>query len=270
MRRALAVGLGLLAAILPAGAAAGAAAGTPLTITADEMATDAAGTVVATGRVRVTDGRTVAEGARLVLDPRRRTAVFTPGTVRGPQGALRGRRVIVSFTTTRVTEVRAEGDAAAEQRTTRIAADVVALRLRDGSVAADGRVRVLAAPDIQAAGTRLLFKERTDLLTMAGPVRVQTARGVAEGARLEARVGRREVMIWGRVRLRVNDIDAQAQRVTLFADAKRAVLVGGVRVAQQGRLLWAERVTVDYGTGRVVAAGPLRMHIPQVPTPAPP
>src|SRR3970282_2971354 len=88
-----------------------AAAGAAITITAAEMTTDAAGMVVATGRVRISDGTNVAEGARGVRDTRRRVAVFTPGVVRGPQGVLQGRRLTMRYVPTRMPEVKAEGDA---------------------------------------------------------------------------------------------------------------------------------------------------------------
>ncbi len=248
----------------PAGAAA---AGASITITAAEMTTDAAGMVVATGRVRISDGTNVAEGARVVLDTRRRVAVFTPGVVRGPQGVLRGRRLTVRYVTTRLTEVKAEGDAFIELQSTRIAAGAITLGLVDQRVTAAGRVRVQAPPDVRAEGARLQFQRRTGLLTLAGQVRVQTAQGVAAGTRLEARIGLQEVRMWGDVRARFGDIAARADAATLLLPAKRAILTGAVRVEQRGRVLWAERVTVDYGAGRVVAEGPLRMRIPDATAP---
>jgi len=253
--------LAVLCLALSAGGTA-AAAGASITITAAEMTTDAAGMVVATGRVRISDGTNVAEGARVVLDTRRRVAVFTPGVVRGPQGVLQGRRLTVRYVTTRLTEVKAEGDATIELQTTRIAAGEITLGLVDQRVTAAGRVRVQAPPDVQAEGARLQFQRRTGLLTLAGQVRVQTAQGVAEGTRLEARIGLQEIRMWGDVRVRFGDIAARADAATLLLPAKRAILTGAVRVEQRGRVLWAERVTVDYGAGRVVAEGPLRMRIP--------
>ncbi len=243
------------------------AAGVGLTITAAEMTTDAAGMVVATGRVRISDGTNVAEGARVVLDTRRRVAVFTPGIVRGPQGVLRGRRVVVHYLTTRLTEVKAEGDGFMELQSTRIAAGEITVGLVDEQVIAAGRVLVQAPPDLRAEGARLQFQRRTGALALSGQVRVQTAQGVAEGARLETQIGLQEVRMWGNVRVRFGDIAARADALTLLVPAKRAILVGGVRVEQRGRVLWAERVTVDYGTGRVVAEGPLRLRIPDTAAP---
>ncbi len=256
--------VGLCFALLADGAAA---AGAAITITAAEMTTDAAGMVIATGSVRIADGTYIAEGARVVLDTRRRVAVFTPGVVRGPQGVLRGRRITVHYVTTRLTEVKAEGDASIELQSTRIAAGEITLRLADERVTAAGRVRMEAPPDIRAEGTRLQFQRRTGLLMLAGQVRVQTAQGVAAGARLEARIGLKEVQMWGDVRVHFGDIAARADALTLLTPAKRAILTGAVRVEQRGRVLWAERVTLDYGTGRVVAEGPLRMRIPDAAAP---
>ena len=265
MRRSWTVVLVALIAALPAGQAT--AAGVTVTITARQMTTDAGGRVVATGGVRISDGTTVAVGERVVLDPRRRTAVFTPGVVRGPQGLLRGRRLTVRYRATRLTEVSAAGDAGLDVQQARITADEITLRLADESVLAAGRVRVRARPDLQAEGTRLLFRRRTDVLAMAGPVRMQTAQGRGTAGRLEARHGGDDVRLWRDVRLHFGDIAARADAATLLVPAKRAMLAGAVRVEQRGRVLWAERVTVDYGTGRVVAAGPLRIRIPDTGAP---
>jgi len=233
-------------------------------ITAREMTADAAGTIVATGRVRIADGTYVAEAERAVLDPRRRTAILTPGVVRGPQGVLRGTRLTVRFSATRLTEIRAEGRAGLSVEQTQIAAEEITLRPGEESLAAEGRVRVTAPPDLRAEGRRLLLQRRTGRLSLSGSVRVLTAEGVAEGTRLEAGLDGQEVRMSGGVRARFGDITARAEALTLHPSAKRAVLTGAVRVEQGGRVLWAERVTVEYGVGRIVAAGPLRMTRPSI------
>jgi len=266
----------LLLAALAVAAGAGAAeatatAGTPvpvpgasaITITADELTMDAAGVIVAAGSVRISDGTTAAEGARVEVDLRRRTILLTPGMVRGSQGVLRGRRISARYASARLTQVRAEGEATLAARAVRVAAAAIDLHLLEETVAASGGVRVWAGADLQVRGARLLYRLKDDLLTMAGPVHVEATRGVAEGDRLEARLGRREVTVWGTAALRVDDISATADRVLLLVPEQRAVLTGQVQVTQRGRTLWAQRVTVDYGKGRVVAEGPLRLTIPQ-------
>ncbi len=111
------------------------------------------------------------------------------------------------------------------------------------------------------------LERRTGRLTLTGSVRVVTAQGVAAGTRLEAGLDGQEVRMTGGVRARFGDITARAETLVLRPAAKRAVLTGAVRVEQHGRVLWAERVTVDYGVGRIVAAGPLRMTVPDAPGP---
>lgn len=262
---AAASGPGEAAATSPAPEAAPVPGTTAITITADELTVDADGVIVAAGRVRIFDGTTAAEGAIARVDPGRRTVLLLAGTVRGPQGVLRGRRVSARYAAARLIEVRAEGEAALElsRHAVRVEAAATGLHLADQVASASGDVRVRAGADLQARGQRLHYRLNADILSMAGPVRVEAGRGVAEGDRLEARVRRREVTLWGSVRLRVEEVAATAEQVVLLLPAQRAVLTGGVQVTQRGRTLWARRVTVDYGRGRVVAEGPLRLTIPQ-------
>ncbi len=262
---AAASGSAQAAATSPAPEPTAAPGATAITITADELTADADGVIVAAGRVRIFDGTTAAEGALARVDLSRRTVLLLAGTVRGPQGVLRGRRVSARYAAARITEVRAEGEAVLElsRQAVRVDAASAGLRLADHVASASGDVRVWAGADLQARGQRLHYRMNADILTMAGPVRVEATRGVAEGDRLEARVGRREVTLWGTVRLRVDEVAATADQVLLLLPAQRAVLTGGVQVTQRGRTLWARRVTVDYGRGRVVAEGPLRLTIPQ-------
>ncbi len=250
--------LTLLVGAVPAAAAA-------LTIVAAELTTDATGRVVAAGGVRISDGATTALGERAVLDPRRRLAVLTPGTVRSAQGMLRARRLTVRYTPARVTDVTAVGDASAEFEGTRILADEIILRPATEEAVATGHVLLMMPPDLRAQGSQLTYQRRTGRVTLSGPVSLRNADGTATARRLEARVGVREVRLRDNVEVRFGRITARADTATVIAPAKRVVLAGGVRVAQDGRVLWAPRVTVDYGTGRVTAQGPVKIQIMEAP-----
>jgi len=260
-----ALGALFLVAHLAAAVSAGAAA---VTITAVQVTTEASGVVIATGRVRITDGTTVAEAQRAVLDPRRRVAVLTPGTVRGPQGTLTAQRITVHYTATRLTEMVARGAAALTSGETRIRADEIVARAATDQVTATGRVRATLPHAVTAEGTALTYSRGSGRVVLRGPVLVRHPEGTATARQAETEVKGDQVRLAGDVQMRVRDIRARADAATLIVPARRAVLTGHVRVEQAGRVLWGDRVTVDYVSGRVVAEGTLRLVIPDLPTPA--
>jgi len=258
-------GPALWAVVLLLHLAAAVSAGAAVTITAARLETNAAGLVTASGRVRISDGTTTAEAERAVLDPRRRVAVLTSGTVRGPQGTLRAAQITVHYTRTRLTDLVARGAAALAFGTTRIRADEVVARSATDQVTAAGRVRVALAHGVTAEGTSLTYTRGSRRVILRGPVLVRHPEGTATARQAEAEVEGDEVRLAGDVQMRVRDIRARADRATLIIPARRAVLAGGVRVERAGQVLWGDRVTVDYASGRVVAEGTLRLVISDLP-----
>ncbi|MBI3976533.1 MAG: hypothetical protein HY334_09095 [Armatimonadetes bacterium] len=251
----------LLAALLAAPAW-----GAVLTITASTLSADAStGIAVAEGAVRLTDSVTVATGRRLVLDTRRRTATLTAAVVRTPEGTLEGETITVRYIRTRVTEAEARGAASLAMRRGTLAAEEILLLLTEERLTAAAGVRLTAPPDIVATGSRLDYHRRTGEVTMAGPVRLQTAQGTITGQRLTGQVDLQRARLSGQVAARYGAISATADAAALDVAAKTVMLTGGVRFRQGARLLLASKVTIYYATGRVVAEGTTRLQIPGEP-----
>ncbi|HEV8339238.1 MAG TPA: LptA/OstA family protein [bacterium] len=257
---------GLLAAALLAGLLSEPAWGAVLTITASRLTADAVtGVAVAEGGVRLTDGVTTATGPRLVLDTRRRTATLAAGLVRSPDGTLTAKTIMARFLRTRVTSVTAAGEATLAMRRGTLSAAQIELLVAEERLTASGGVRLKAPPELAATGMRLEYRRRTDDVTMAGPVTVQTAQGTITGGRLTGKVDLQRAHLSGPVAARVGAITATAGAAALDVSARTVTLIGSVRLRQGSRMLAARKVTVYYESGRVVAEGMTRLEIPAEP-----
>lgn len=257
---------GLLAAAVLSGPIPGPAWGAVLTITASSLSADAAtGVAVAEGGVRLTDGVTTATGPRLVLDVRRRTATLAAGVVRSPDGTLVAQTITARYVRTRVTDVTASGAASLTMRRGTLSAAQIVLLVAEERLTASGGVRLKAPPNLTGTGTRLEYRRRTDDVTMAGPVTVQTAQGSITGGRLTGKVDLQRANLSGPVAAQFGAISATADAAALDVAARTVTLIGSVRLRQGNRVLAARKVTVYYEAGRVVAEGTTRLEIPAEP-----
>lgn len=219
------------------------------------------GLLVARGNVRISDGLTVLVGERLVADLRAKRAVLTDGRVHTRDELLEASRIEVTFTASRITRIVARGNASLQMRRGILFARTVEIQLVEGHLAASGDVRVFTPPDVVAFGSRLTYNRATGRLLLEGPVRVQTGQGVVRGAALEGSVGLQEITVRGDVRIEYLEVTGRAETVRVFGREQKAVLVGGVFVQRGREALWADRVTIFYGTRRVVAEGVRRLVI---------
>ena len=255
----------LLLALFPPPGAAAPSPGPALTITVQGTITsdEATGLVVGEGGVRLSDGTTEAEGARIVLDRARGRAQLTgsPARVRSPEGTLSARQVEAYFTAARLTRIVARGAAALGLRRGTVRAETITLVPGGEALTASGGVRVTSPPDLVATGSALTYARGSGRLVLEGPVRLATAQGVVTGARLEGREGVEEATLSGGVVAQFSGITARGQVLHLRARDRVAVLAGDVYVRQGTRELWSPRVTIHYGERRVVADGPTRLRL---------
>ncbi|HET8678877.1 MAG TPA: LptA/OstA family protein, partial [bacterium] len=161
------------AALADTALAGPAAAKTPIVITADALDFDARSSIVtATGRVRISDGKTTATGGRATLYQTEQRAVLADGPrITGPQGTLHATEIAVAFTARTITRVTARGEAQLESRVGRLSAPTIAITLTDQTVTAEGGVTVLAPPDARATGRRLTYAWTRGVAVLEGDAR---------------------------------------------------------------------------------------------------
>ncbi|MGH2405848.1 MAG: LptA/OstA family protein [bacterium] len=234
----------------------------PISITADVMDVDAQnGVVTATGRVRITDGRTTGTGGRATLYQAQRRVVLREGAkVTGPQGTLQAAEVAVVYTTSAITRVTARGAASLQGRAGRLSAPSIVVTPADETLVADGDVTFSTA-DVQATGRRLTYRWAQGIAILEGDARVQNREGFVSGDRIEAREQDQRATVTGSVWGRFRDIEVRSRTAEVFGTEKKAIFVGDVQVVQPGRQMTTEKVTVWYGTRRVVAEGQTRVRL---------
>jgi len=267
--RALAAA-GLTAALLcgPAiGPAGAAAAATQVTITADTMSVDATTRVgTATGRVRITDGKTTATAARATLNHREGRGVLS-GQARasGPQGVLEGDEITVEYTTAVITKITARGQANLEVEGSLVSAQIVTIVPATDTVTAQRDVTFFTQPDIVARGAQLVYQRSQGTATLEGRARLQNRDGFVEGDRIDGFKRWERLVVTGDVHGAYRDIEVRSRAAEVLATEKKAVFTGEVRLSQPGRRLTTEKVTVWYGAGRVVAEGQTWIRIEPIP-----
>lgn len=228
-----------------------------LTVSADDLEIDArAGVATATGRVRITDGVVTVTAARATLFHREGRGLLT-GQARaaGPQGVLQGEQIAVEYTPRAITRIAARGEAILEAEGTRIRADNVVLLPAADTVVAEGKVSVSAGPGITATGGRLVYRQSGGTAVLEARGRVETEDGFVEADRMESFSRWERLVATGDVHSIYRGVAVRSRTAEVFVREQKAVFAGEVRVAQPGRALTADRVTVWYATGRVVAEG---------------
>lgn len=260
-RRVLAAAFG--AAWLAAGAPLWGAATPTISITADAMEVDAdARVVTATGRVRVTDGRTTATARRATFYHREGRAVLT-GDARaaGPAGVIRGPELTIAYADRAITRLAARGGASLELAGVGITAGAMAIALAENVVTAEGSVRVTSPPDTVARGDRLTYDRTREAATLEGAARLEQRDGVITGTRIEGTARWQRAVIQGPVWGRFRTVEVRSRSAEIVRAEQKAVFVGDVEITQAGRLVTAERATVWYGSGRIVAEGQTKVRL---------
>ncbi|MBM3470416.1 MAG: hypothetical protein FJX73_06450 [Armatimonadetes bacterium] len=238
-----------------------------LTVTADELHADAqARTVVAAGRVRITDGTTTATAARATLYHREGRGVLTgQAKVVTPQGVLEGGEITILYTMSAITRIVARGKASLEVESGLVSAAQVTIVPETDTVTALGDVTLFTPPDLIATGARLVYMRTRGEAVLEGRARVQSRDGFLQGERIEA-LGRWErVKATGGVHAVLRDIEVRSVAAEVFMAERKAVFGGEVRLTQAGRFLVTEKLTVWYEAGRFVAEGQTRARIETTP-----
>ncbi len=244
----------LLFAVLALAVAPG--SGRAVQITAARLEADEdTGVVVARGPARISDGSTVLTGQRLVVDLGKRRAVVTEGQAHTREEVLEAARFEVRFSGSRITGIRAHGDASLQRGRSVVLAQLMEFRFTEGRLVASGEVRVFTPPDVVAFGSKLTYDRPTGRVALTGPVRVQTGQGAVYGAALEGSLPLEEATVYGDVQIEYVDLTGRAETARVLGREQKAVLLGGVFIQRGRQTLWADRVTVFYASRRIVAEG---------------
>lgn len=264
-----------LAGSLAAGSAVAFAIAAPATppavsqvaITADAMSIDAATRVAtASGRVRITDGKTTATAARATLFQKEGRGVLVgEARVTGPQGVLEGEEIRVEYTTAAITKITASGNASLDVEGGLVSARIVTIVPSTDTVTAQRDVTFFSKPDIIAKGAELVYQRAKGIAMLQGQARLQNRDGVIEGDRLEGFKQWERLVATGGVHGVYRDIDVRSRAAEVLGAEKRAVFTGEVQLTQPGRRLTTEKVTVWYEAGRVVAEGQTWIRIEPTP-----
>jgi lipopolysaccharide export system protein LptA len=238
-------------------------AGAGLEITADAMVVNAATRVAtASGRVRITDGRTVAVAERATLYHNEGRGVLI-GTARvtGPQGELEGREITITYTTRAITRITARGSASVDAEDVLISAQVITIDPAAGTLVAEQKVTAFAKPDIVATGAALTYHRAEGRIVLEGAARVQNREGFLEADRLEGFRRSERVVATNNVHGRFRDIEVRSRAAEVLHAEKKAIFSGQVRLTQPGRQMATDRVTVWYHAGKVLAEGQTSVRI---------
>ncbi len=238
-----------------------------VTITADVMHLDATTLMgTATGRVRITDGTTTATAARATVFHREGRGVLAgQARVAGPQGMLEGEEITVEYTTASITKIVATGQASLDVEGSLVSARVVTIVPSTDTVTAQRDVTFFTKPDIIARGTELVYQRSKGQVTLQGQARLQNRDGLIEGQRMEGFKRWERLVVTGDVHGVYRDIEVRSRAAEVLGAEKKAVFTGDVHLAQPGRRLTTEKVTVWYGSGRVVAEGQTWIRIEPTP-----
>jgi lipopolysaccharide export system protein LptA len=261
--RLLTTGVVLVTVVLAGAAASNAAApasptpGGRLEITADDLTIDAATrTARATGRVRISDGQTVATADRATLYHREGRGVLVGrARVAGVQGDMEGQEITILYTTRAITRITARGSASVDAEGVLTSAQLIVVDPAANTLVAEREVTAFTRPDVVANGSRLVYRRTEGHLFLMGAARVQNRDGFLEADRIEGLRRWERVVATDNVHGRFRDIEVRSRAAEVFLAEKRAVFTGDVTLTQPGRRLVTERVTVWYDAGRVVAEG---------------
>lgn len=257
--------LGGLVLLLVAGliSAVPAAGATTLELRADVLTVDTVRRVIeARGRVRLTDGRSVARADHAVYALRdRRVTLSGAVSIADPDGSLQSRQAVLYLTSGRTIErIDASGDVEVEARERVLRADEVTYTVAARALTARGHVQYFTPPDIIMSGDDLIIKGR-DVAVLKGHARVQNRDGFVSGDRLEMDEKAQTAYLRGHVLGVFQETRITSDAATLVAREKKAIFRDRVTIVRPGRTMSADVVTFFYQQNRMIAEGETRIRI---------
>ncbi len=231
---------------------------------ADVLSTEASTqTVVARGRVRITDGVSVARAGSARYAIRDGRVVLSEGVVvQTPDGIMRSREATVQLGKgQRITAIAASGGVRVEAGARVMKADRVFYDAASGNVVARGAVTIVAPPDFVASGGDLAANLRNGLATFRGRARVQNNEGFIEGDRLDVDGRAQTASVRDHVVAGFRKIRLTADTATLIGREHKAVFRGHVEIVDIARTVTADQVTMYYQIGRVIIEGTASLRI---------
>ncbi len=231
---------------------------------ADVLSTEATTqTVVARGRVRITDGVSVARAGSARYAIRDGRVVLSDGVVvQTPNGIMRSREATILLGKgQRIKAVAASGGVLIEAGARVMKADRVFYDATSGDVVARGTVTIVAPPDLVASGGDLTANLRSEIATLRGRARVQNAEGFIEGDRLDVDGRTQTASVRDHVVAGFRKLRLTADTAALTVREHKAVFRGHVQIVDPARTVTADQVTVYYQAGRVIVEGATSVRI---------
>ncbi len=231
---------------------------------ADILSTEATTqTVVARGRVRITDGVSVARAGHARYAIRDGRVVLSDGVVvQTPDGIMRSREATILLSKgQRITSVAASGGVRIEAGGRVMKADRVFYDAASGDVIARGTVTIVAPPDFVASGDDLTANLRSELARLRGRARVQNSEGFIEGDRLDVDGQAQTASVRDHVVAGFRKLRLTADTATLTVREHKAVFRGHVEIVDAARTVTADQVTMYYQIGRVIVEGTASVRI---------
>ncbi len=272
MTRRRTVRAALLVSLLPAlcvaswAAASGSAPlslASPLQLTADQVTVDNTGaTLTAAGHVRIDYGADRATADLLRLNRAARTAVLSGHvTATGPQGQATADAItLVLSQANEITRAVMSGNASVETTQYALSADSIDADRSGEHLVAAGHVTMFDAPDLVVTGDRLVYDGRSQHGLVTGHPTVANKAGRLQGSAIELFRAEDRAVIHGPVQADVYGAVATSEDAAVNFKTSVATLTGKVVIVRRQGTLWADRVTIDYKTRRLVAEGTTRAH----------
>ncbi|HXX40327.1 MAG TPA: LptA/OstA family protein [bacterium] len=235
----------------------------PLNLAADQVTVDNTGTTLtATGHVRVDYGTDHGTSDSLRLNHAAHTALLSGHvTVTGPQGRATADAVTLTLTpSNEVTRAVMTGNASVETAQYALSADSIDADRSAQRLVADGHVTVFDAPDLIINGDRVIYDERTQHGVVTGHPTVANRAGRMQGTVIELFRAEDRAVIHGPVQADVYGATATSANATVDFKTSIVTLTGKVVIVRRQGTLWADRVTIDYKTRRMVAQGATHAH----------
>lgn len=234
-----------------------------LNITADEVTTDGTGTtVLARGHVQVTYGGVRAKSDLLRWDRPAGAAKLTGHVVvTEPQGSVTGDAVSLEVMGPdhRVVSAVVTGHAAFESPEYSLMADEITADRRSGRLAAQGHLTMFSAPDVIVTGERGAYDQHAQYAVVSGHAAASSKDGRLRGEWIELFRASGRAVVHGPVGAELYGAVITGDHATVTFRTKTAVFTGRVVVTRRQGTLWADRVTLFYGDGRIVAEGGTRV-----------
>ncbi len=235
-----------------------------LELRADVVTTDATTrTIVADGRVRVTDGASVVLANHALYRLNEGRLVLSGSvTIRTSGGDLRAGQVTVFLGKgSTVDTVEAAGAVRVETQGRVLNADRASYALGTGQLVANGHIKLVMPPDLVVSGGDLIADIRRRVAVLSGRARVENKDGAIEGDRLEVDGSTQTAFVRDRVLAVFHDTQVRADTATFRAAERKAVFRGHVKVTGPRRTMTSDQVTIYYQQGRFVAEGTTAIHI---------